>query len=144
MALSISHPVSTRDTNIIPIALALAFGMILASRIDTGCDTERAISYYVYHILKHEKVLFCIMNLQSRDKYHLNGYDQRVMISVTVNRRTVNAMIKRKRTKVQVMIQKTPHIKLIKRRYKIQCALRVFAITLIRYGQNRKIGTPNN
>jgi hypothetical protein len=27
-----------------------------------GCDTERAISYYVYHILKHEKVLFCIMN----------------------------------------------------------------------------------
>ena len=63
MALSISHPVSTRDTNIIPIALALAFGMILASRIDTGCDTERVISYYVYHILKHEKVLFCIMNL---------------------------------------------------------------------------------
>ena len=37
MALSVSHPVSTRDTNII-------------SRADTGCDTERGISYYVYHI----------------------------------------------------------------------------------------------
>ena len=36
--------------------------MILVSRVDTGCDTERAISYYVYHILKHEKVLFCIKN----------------------------------------------------------------------------------
>ena len=58
MALS----VSTRDTNIIPRALALALRMILVSRVDTGCDTERAISYYVYHILKHEKVLFCIMN----------------------------------------------------------------------------------
>ena len=55
MALSVSHPVSTRDTNIIPRALAR--GMILVE------DTERAISYYVYHILKHEKVLFCIMNL---------------------------------------------------------------------------------
>ena len=50
MALSVSHPVSTRDTNI-------------GSRVDTGCDTERAISYYVYHILKHEKVVFCIMKL---------------------------------------------------------------------------------
>jgi hypothetical protein len=29
-----------------------------SSRVDTGCDTERAISYYVYHILKHEKVLY--------------------------------------------------------------------------------------
>ena len=47
MVLSVSHPVSTRYW----------------SRVDTGCDTERAISYYVYHILKHEKVLFCIMNL---------------------------------------------------------------------------------
>ena len=37
MALSVSHPVSARDTNII-------------SRADTGCDTERGISYYVYHI----------------------------------------------------------------------------------------------
>ena len=66
MALSVSHPVSTRDTNIIPRAISrikLALGMILVSRVDTGCDTERAISYYVYHILKHEKVLFCIMNL---------------------------------------------------------------------------------
>jgi hypothetical protein len=53
MALSVSHPVSTRDTNIIP--RALAHGMILVS-------PERAISYYVNHILKHEKVLFCIMN----------------------------------------------------------------------------------
>ena len=42
MALSVLHPVSTRDTNIITRALA--------------------ISYYGYHILKHEKVLFCIMN----------------------------------------------------------------------------------
>ena len=25
--------------------------------------TERSISYYVYHIRKHEEVLFCIMNL---------------------------------------------------------------------------------
>ena len=58
MALS----VSTRDTNIIPRAKAKARGMILVSRVDTGCDTERAISYYVYHILKHEKFLFCIMN----------------------------------------------------------------------------------
>jgi hypothetical protein len=33
------------------------------SRVDTGCDTERGISYYVYHILKHEKFLFCIMIL---------------------------------------------------------------------------------
>jgi hypothetical protein len=33
------------------------------SRVDTGCDTERVISYYVYHILKHEKFLFCIMIL---------------------------------------------------------------------------------
>ena len=49
MALSVSHPVSTRDTSIIP-------------RVVTGCDAERAILYYVYHILKHEKVLFCIMN----------------------------------------------------------------------------------
>ena len=40
MGLSVSYPISTRDTNIIP----------------------RALSYYVYHILKHEKVLFCIMN----------------------------------------------------------------------------------
>jgi hypothetical protein len=77
MALSVSHPVSTRDTNIIPRALGMilvsrvdtgcdterALGMILVSRVDTGCDTERAISYYVYHILKHENVLFCIMNL---------------------------------------------------------------------------------
>ena len=29
MALPVSHPVSTRDTNIIPRALALARGMIL-------------------------------------------------------------------------------------------------------------------
>ena len=42
MALSVSHSVSTRDTNIIPRALAR--GMIW-SRVDTGCDTERAISY---------------------------------------------------------------------------------------------------
>ena len=28
-----------------------------------GCDTKIAILYYVYHILKHEKVLFCIINL---------------------------------------------------------------------------------
>ena len=53
MALSISHPVSTRDTNIIPESFS--------SRVDTGCDMERAISYYVYHILKHEKVLFCVV-----------------------------------------------------------------------------------
>jgi hypothetical protein len=59
MAVSVSHPVSTRDTNVIPRALAR--GMILVG-VDTGCDTERSISYYVYHILKHEKVLFCIMN----------------------------------------------------------------------------------
>ena len=55
-----------------------------SSRVDTGCDTERAISYYVYHILKHEKVLFCIMNLQSRDQYHFKGYDKGVMISISV------------------------------------------------------------
>ena len=39
MALSVSHPVSTRDTNI----MILVEGWY-------GCDTERAISYYVYHI----------------------------------------------------------------------------------------------
>ena len=49
MTLSVSHPVSTRDTNIMP-------------RVDTGCDTKRAISYYVYHILNHEKFLYYIMN----------------------------------------------------------------------------------
>jgi hypothetical protein len=64
MALSVSHTASTRDTNIIPRALA--------------------ISYYVYHILKHEKVLFCIMNLWSRDQYHFKGYDKGVMISISV------------------------------------------------------------
>jgi hypothetical protein len=72
MALSVSHPVSTQDTNIIPRALAITSSRInprhqyhpesFSSRVDTGCDMERAISYYVYHILKHEKVLFCIMN----------------------------------------------------------------------------------
>ena len=41
MAPSISHPVSTRDTNIIPRALARV--MILVSRVDTGCDMEGAI-----------------------------------------------------------------------------------------------------
>ena len=35
MALSISHPVSTLDP-------------ILVSRVDTGCDTERAIYYSLY------------------------------------------------------------------------------------------------
>ena len=50
----------------------------------TGCDTERAISYYVYHILKHEQVLFCIMNLQARDQYHFKGHDKGVMISISV------------------------------------------------------------
>ena len=40
MALSVSHTVSTLD-HIIPPAKAL--GMILVSRVDTECDTERAI-----------------------------------------------------------------------------------------------------
>ena len=44
----------------------------------------RDISYYVYHILNHEKVLFCIMNLQSPDQYHFMGYDKVVMISISV------------------------------------------------------------
>ena len=35
MALSVSHPVSTLDP-------------ILVSRVDTGCDTERAIYYSLY------------------------------------------------------------------------------------------------
>jgi hypothetical protein len=43
MALSVSHPVSIRDANIIPKAKAKAIGMILVSRVDTGCDMERAI-----------------------------------------------------------------------------------------------------
>ena len=50
MALSVSHPVSTRDTNIIPRALAR--GLIR--------DVIRKEPYH--NILKHEKVLFCIMN----------------------------------------------------------------------------------
>jgi hypothetical protein len=67
VALSVSHPVSTRDTNIIPKELfpyhipyqpetpissreLSSLGMILVSRVDMGCDTERAISYYVYHL----------------------------------------------------------------------------------------------
>jgi hypothetical protein len=36
-----------------------------------GCDTERAISYYVYHILKHEKVLFCIIYELWRRRSHM-------------------------------------------------------------------------
>ena len=40
MALSVSHPVSTLD-QYHPRAKAL--GMILVSRVDTGCDMERAI-----------------------------------------------------------------------------------------------------
>jgi hypothetical protein len=74
VALSVSHPVSTRDTNIIPRELfpyhipyqpetpissreLSSLGMILVSRVDMGCDTERAISYYVYHILRHESLV---------------------------------------------------------------------------------------
>jgi hypothetical protein len=37
MTLSVSHPVSTRDANI---------GRYW-SRVDTGCDAERAISYFI-------------------------------------------------------------------------------------------------
>ena len=73
MALSVSHPVSTRDTNIIPRTLAR--GLIR--------DVIRKESYHIMFILKHEKVFFCIMNLQSRDQYHFKGYDKGVMISIS-------------------------------------------------------------
>ena len=40
------HILYQPSTNIIPRALAR--GMILVSRVDTGCDTERAIQYSLY------------------------------------------------------------------------------------------------
>ena len=67
MALSVSHPVSTRYTNIIPRALAR--GLIR--------DVIRKEPYHI--MFKHEKVLFCIMN-----QYHFKGYDKGVMISISV------------------------------------------------------------
>ena len=76
MALSVSHPVSTQDTNIIPRALARGFIQ----------DVIRKEPYHIMFIIyfKHEKVLFCIMNLYSRDQYHFKGYDKGVMILISV------------------------------------------------------------
>ena len=72
MALSVSHPVSTRDTNI--ISRALARGLIQ--------DVIRKEPYHIMFIIYlNMRVLFCIM---SRDQYHFKGYDKGAMISISV------------------------------------------------------------
>jgi hypothetical protein len=73
MTFSVSHPVSTLyqyhpSTNIIPRAKAL--GMILVSRVDTGCDTERAI--YILYIFIVGYMCIFIVNWMQRAIIYTN------------------------------------------------------------------------